>query len=149
MTVVRASRSAWDRVEVARSGVGTGLESIRSNQRGEPMEKEATEPGYPRGRPASHNGKICPLEMLKPDEVGALLVQCSKALRTVIEDAVMDVFELTQSGIIDQLDLAHPIFEPTAYPGHFGRMPDEAGPGTFTWERTDRIDDLRSATDAE
>ena len=65
-----------------------------------------------------------------------------------IEDAVMEVFELTPSGIIDQLDLAHPIFEPTAYHGHFGRMPDEAGPGTFTWERTDRTNDLTSATGA-
>jgi S-adenosylmethionine synthetase len=66
----------------------------------------------------------------------------------VIEDAVMKVFDLTPSGIITQLDLAHPIFEPTAYHGHFGRRPDEAGPGTFTWERTDRIDDLRSAAGA-
>ena len=65
---------------------------------------------------------------------------------SVIEDAVMDVFGLTPSGIVDELNLAHPIYEPTAYHGHFGRQPDEAGPGTFTWERTDRIDDLRSAT---
>jgi S-adenosylmethionine synthetase len=64
---------------------------------------------------------------------------------TAIEDAVKKVFELTPGGIIAQLDLAHPIFEPTAYHGHFGRTPDEAGPGTFTWERTDRIDDLRTA----
>jgi S-adenosylmethionine synthetase len=63
---------------------------------------------------------------------------------TAIEDAVMKVFDLTPGGIIDQLDLAHPIFEPTAYHGHFGRRPDEAGPGTFTWERTDRVDDLKS-----
>jgi S-adenosylmethionine synthetase len=62
-----------------------------------------------------------------------------------IEKAVMSVFDLTPGGIIDQLDLAHPIFEPTAFHGHFGRQPDEAGPGTFTWERTDRVDDLRSA----
>ncbi len=62
-----------------------------------------------------------------------------------IEKAVISAFDLTPGGIIDQLDLAHPIFEPTAYHGHFGRQPDEAGPGTFTWERTDRIDDLRSA----
>jgi len=65
-----------------------------------------------------------------------------------IEDAVTEVFDLTPGGIIAQLDLAHPIFEPTAYHGHFGRRPDEAGPGTFTWERTDRIDDLRSAAGA-
>jgi S-adenosylmethionine synthetase len=65
-----------------------------------------------------------------------------------IEKAVLGVFDLTPGGIIDQLDLARPIFEPTAYHGHFGRQPDEAGAGTFTWERTDRIDDLRSAVGA-
>ena len=65
-----------------------------------------------------------------------------------IEDAVMKVFDLTPSGIIAQLDLSHPIFEPTAYHGHFGRRPDEGRPGTFTWERTDRVDDLRSAAGA-
>ena len=62
-----------------------------------------------------------------------------------IEDAVMQVFDLTPRGIISQLDLAHPIFESTSYHGHFGRSPDEAGPGSFTWERTDRIDDLKAA----
>ena len=65
-----------------------------------------------------------------------------------IEDAIIDVFDLTPGGIIDQLDLAHPIYEPTAYHGHFGRLPDEAGPGTFTWEHTDQIDALRSALGA-
>ena len=65
-----------------------------------------------------------------------------------LEEAVMNVFDFTPSGIIDQLDLAHPIYEPTSYHGHFGRQPDEAGPGTFTWEHTDRIDDLRSEVGA-
>ena len=79
----------------------------------------------------------------------AISIDCHGTARvdeSVIEDAVTEVFDLTPSGIISQLDLAHPIFEPTSYHGHFGRIPDEAGPGTFTWERTDRIDDLRSAT---
>jgi len=79
----------------------------------------------------------------------AVSIDCHSTARideTAIEDAVMEVFDLTPSGIIAQLDLAHPIYEPTSFHGHFGRQPDEAGPGTFTWERTDRIDDLRSAT---
>jgi S-adenosylmethionine synthetase len=78
----------------------------------------------------------------------AVFVDCKRSEHVdeqSIEKAVMSVFDLTPGGIIDQLDLAHPIFEPTAFHGHFGRQPDEAGPGTFTWERTDRIDDLRSA----
>jgi S-adenosylmethionine synthetase len=78
----------------------------------------------------------------------AVSVDCKRSEHVdeqTIENAVMSVFDLTPGGIIDQLDLAHPIFEPTAFHGHFGRQPDEAGPGTFTWERTDRVDDLRSA----
>jgi S-adenosylmethionine synthetase len=81
----------------------------------------------------------------------AVSVDCKGTERIdeqLIEQAVMTVFDLTPGGIIDQLELARPIFEPTSYHGHFGRQPDEAGPGTFTWERTDRVDDLRSATDA-
>ena len=62
--------------------------------------------------------------------------------------AVTKVFDLTPSGIVAELDLAHPIFEPTSYHGHFGREPGEAGPGTFTWERTNRTDDLRLAARA-
>ena len=80
----------------------------------------------------------------------AVSIDCQGTERVderAIENAVMEVFELTPGGIIAQLDLARPIFEPTAYHGHFGRQPDEAGPGTFTWERTDRVDDLRSAVD--
>jgi S-adenosylmethionine synthetase len=78
----------------------------------------------------------------------AVSIDCKGTERVdeqIIEKAVMTVFDLTPGGIIEQLDLGRPIFEPTAYHGHFGRQPDEAGPGTFTWERTDRIDDLRSA----
>ena len=65
-----------------------------------------------------------------------------------IERAITEVFDLTPGGIINELDLARPIYEPTAYHGHFGRQPDEAGPGTFTWERTNRVDDLRTALGA-
>ncbi len=78
----------------------------------------------------------------------AVSVDCKGTERIdeqMIEKAVMTVFDLTPGGIIDQLDLARPIYEPTAYHGHFGRTPGEAGPGTFTWEQTDRIDELQSA----
>ncbi len=62
-----------------------------------------------------------------------------------IEGAVKDVFPLTPSGIIADLGLLRPIYEPTSYHGHFGRTPGEAGEGTFSWERTDRVEALRSA----
>jgi S-adenosylmethionine synthetase len=58
----------------------------------------------------------------------------------VITRAILDVFDLRPKAIIDQLDLLRPIYAQTAAYGHFGReLPD------FTWERTDRADDLRTA----
>ncbi len=36
------------------------------------------------------------------------------------------------------LDLLRPIYLPTAAYGHFGREED-----SFTWERTDKADDIR------
>lgn len=58
----------------------------------------------------------------------------------IITRAILDVFDLRPKAIIDQLDLLRPIYGRTAAYGHFGReLPD------FTWERTDRVDDLRTA----
>jgi S-adenosylmethionine synthetase len=65
---------------------------------------------------------------------------------SVIERAVSDVFPLTPSGIIARLGLQAPIYRPTAVHGHFGRRPDSEGPGTFSWERLDHVDDLRTAS---
>ncbi|MBN2042926.1 MAG: methionine adenosyltransferase [Candidatus Aenigmarchaeota archaeon] len=47
-------------------------------------------------------------------------------------------FPLTPSGIIKHLDLRRPIYRKTASFGHFGRNEPE-----FTWEKTDKTDDLR------
>ncbi|MCW4384353.1 methionine adenosyltransferase [Salinibacterium sp. SYSU T00001] len=58
----------------------------------------------------------------------------------VIIDAIREVFDLRPAAIIRDLDLLRPIYAQTAAYGHFGReLPD------FTWERLDRVDDLRSA----
>ncbi len=57
-----------------------------------------------------------------------------------ISEAVREVFDLRPGAILDALDLRRPIYSQTAAYGHFGR---EAG-DSFTWERTDRADDLRS-----
>ncbi len=54
--------------------------------------------------------------------------------------AIREVFPLTPRAIIDQLDLRRPIFHQTARHGHFGREGD-----AFTWERTDKVDALKSA----
>jgi len=54
--------------------------------------------------------------------------------------AIRDVFDLRPAAIIRDLDLLRPIYARTATYGHFGRELPE-----FTWERLDRVDDLRSA----
>ncbi|MFI0896382.1 methionine adenosyltransferase [Streptomyces sp. NPDC020983] len=57
-----------------------------------------------------------------------------------IEQAISQVFDLRPAAIIRDLDLLRPIYAATAAYGHFGReLPD------FTWERTDRVEALRSA----
>jgi S-adenosylmethionine synthetase len=54
--------------------------------------------------------------------------------------AIREVFDLRPAAIIRDLDLLRPIYAPTSTYGHFGR--DLPG---FTWERLDRVDELRSA----
>ncbi len=57
-----------------------------------------------------------------------------------IERAIGEVFDLRPAAIIRDLDLLRPIYQQTAAYGHFGReLPD------LTWERTDRVADLKSA----
>ena len=60
-----------------------------------------------------------------------------------IQKAVSEVFDLRPAAIIADLDLLRPIYAQTAAYGHFGRELAD-----FTWERTDRVDALRSAAGA-
>jgi S-adenosylmethionine synthetase len=60
-----------------------------------------------------------------------------------IIDAINQVFDLRPAAIIRDLDLKRPIYAQTAAYGHFGReLPD------FTWERTDRADELAKLANA-
>ena len=56
-----------------------------------------------------------------------------------ILSAVHEVFDLRPAAIIRDLDLRRPIYRNTAAYGHFGRSSEK----DFTWERTDRADELR------
>lgn len=57
-----------------------------------------------------------------------------------IIESIREVFDLRPAAIIRDLDLLRPIYADTATYGHFGReLP------AFTWERLDRVDDLRAA----
>jgi S-adenosylmethionine synthetase len=54
-----------------------------------------------------------------------------------IASAIKETFDLRPAAIIRDLDLKRPIYTQTAAYGHFGReLPD------FTWERTDKADQL-------
>jgi S-adenosylmethionine synthetase len=57
----------------------------------------------------------------------------------MIAAAVREVFDLRPAAIARDLDLRKPRYKQTAAYGHFGRTGD-----AFTWERTDRVDALKS-----
>ena len=73
-----------------------------------------------------------------------------------LEKLVRKHFDLRPWGIIEMLDLLHPIYRATAAYGHFGRKPatikyHDAETGKtheftgFSWEKTDKADALRDA----
>ncbi len=57
-----------------------------------------------------------------------------------IEAAVKEVFDLRPGAILRDLDLKRPVYKQTAAYGHFGREGDG-----FTWEETNRVNELKSA----
>jgi S-adenosylmethionine synthetase len=61
-----------------------------------------------------------------------------------LEAVLRDAMNLTPRGIREHLHLNRPIYVPTSAYGHFGREHDEAK-GTFTWEKTDLVPELKSA----
>jgi len=67
------------------------------------------------------------------DTAGTGMVPTAK-----LEEMIRRHFDFTPAGIIKYLDLRRPIYKKTAAYGHFGRSEPE-----FTWERTDRVKDLR------
>ena len=60
----------------------------------------------------------------------------------ILEDAIRKVFDLRPAGIIKALDLKRPIYERTAYHGHFGRS-------EFAWEQLSKVAALKDAVAAK
>ena len=60
----------------------------------------------------------------------------------VLARAVAEIFPFQPGRIIEALNLRRPIYTPTSAYGHFGREEDL---DVFTWERRDRVDELRRA----
>jgi S-adenosylmethionine synthetase len=57
-----------------------------------------------------------------------------------LQKLIRENFSLTPKGIIESLDLRRPIYKKTAAYGHFGRKEKD-----FSWEATDKAEDLRAA----
>lgn len=76
----------------------------------------------------------------RPVSISVNTFGTAKANESKIEDAVKELFKLTPAWIVETLDLKRPIYQKTAAYGHFGRELPE-----FSWEKTDRVDDIKSA----
>lgn len=77
-------------------------------------------------------GEAEPLAIMV-DTYGTAELSESALLKLIREN-----FQLTPRGIINMLNLRRPIYRKTACYGHFGRMEPE-----FTWERTDKAEELK------
>ncbi|MCC1498162.1 methionine adenosyltransferase [Alcanivorax sp. 1008] len=76
----------------------------------------------------------------EPTSISLNTFGTGKVSDDVIIKLVREIFDLRPRGIIEMLDLRRPIYRDTAAYGHFGReLPN------FTWEKTDKADDLRKA----
>ncbi|HCA74896.1 methionine adenosyltransferase [Bifidobacterium sp. UBA6881] len=63
--------------------------------------------------------------------------------REIIQKAVEKTFDFRLLSIIDQLDLARPIYYKTAAYGHFGHDDPD-----YTWEKLDKVEALKEAVDS-
>tara|TARA_B100002052_G_scaffold275221_1_gene278947 strand:+ start:2368 stop:3543 length:1176 start_codon:yes stop_codon:yes gene_type:complete len=60
-----------------------------------------------------------------------------------LANVLQEMVDLSPRGIREHLQLSQPIYARTAAYGHFGREPDANG--GFSWEKTDLVDELKSA----
>ena len=90
-----------------------------------------------------------------PTSISATTFGTGKIPDHAIEKLIRKHFDLRPYGILQMLDLIHPMYQRTASYGHFGRKPeaieyvDGAGKKqkatAFSWEKTDKADELREA----
>lgn len=76
----------------------------------------------------------------EPTSISIETFGTAKVDSATLINLVKEHFDLRPKGLISMLDLLRPIYKNTAAYGHFGRDED-----TFSWERTDKADALRSA----
>ena len=90
----------------------------------------------------------------EPTSISVTTFGTGKISDDKIEKLIRRHFDLRPYGILQMLDLVHPIYQTTASYGHFGRSPakveytNSAGEKqtamSFSWERTDRAEALRA-----
>ena len=76
----------------------------------------------------------------EPTSIAINTMGTGKLSDVEIEQLVRENFDLRPKGIVEMLDLLRPVYRATAAYGHFGRTGDG-----FTWERTDRAEQLAKA----
>jgi len=76
----------------------------------------------------------------KPVSINVHSFGTGKIADKKIKQLIYDHFDLRPKAIIQHLDLLRPIYKKTAAYGHFGRELPE-----FTWEKTDKAEELKSA----
>ena len=85
----------------------------------------------------------------EPTSISVTTFGTGKITDAKIEKLIRKHFDLRPYGIIQMLDLIHPIYRDTAAYGHFGRKPKDIVDANgnaytaFSWEKTDRAQALR------
>jgi S-adenosylmethionine synthetase len=79
----------------------------------------------------------------RPLSINVNLHDTSKVDESKLESVLMQVMDLSPTGIRRHLDLNKPIYARTSAYGHFGRKADKDG--GFSWEKTDLADKLKKA----
>jgi len=91
----------------------------------------------------------------EPTSISVTTFGTGKISDDKIEALIRAHFDLRPYGIVKSLDLIHPVYQPTAAYGHFGRAPYEVEytgqngktekATAFSWEKTDKAAELKSA----
>jgi S-adenosylmethionine synthetase len=87
----------------------------------------------------------------EPTSISVTTFGTGKISDIEIEKLIRAHFDLRPYGIVKMLDLVHPVYQPTAAYGHFGRKSftvkgaDGKEHTAFSWEKTDRAEALREA----
>jgi S-adenosylmethionine synthetase len=74
-----------------------------------------------------------------PTSISINTFNTGKLADNEIVQLIQDNFDLRPQGIIDMLNLSRPIYQETSAYGHFGRERAD-----FSWEKTDKVDELKS-----